>query len=123
MYKTGDLGRLLPDGRLDFQGRADNQIKLRGFRIELEEIEAAIRDFEGVHASSVQLVEYGPADFRLVAYFLGEEGVSPARLRDFLRQRLPFYMLPSELVPLESRRMGIGKRCSLRPTTSKPSFE
>lgn len=107
MYKTGDLGRLLPDGRLDFQGRADNQIKLRGFRIELEEIEAAIREFEGVHASSVQLVEYGAADFRLVAYFLGEDGVTPAQLRDFLRKRLPFYMLPSELVPLESLPMTI----------------
>ena len=102
IYKTGDLGRLLADGRLDFQGRADNQIKLRGFRIELEEIEAAIRDFEGVHASSVQLVEYGPADFRLVAYFLAEGGVDAPQLRNFLRLRLPFYMLPSELVPLDS---------------------
>jgi thioesterase domain-containing protein/acyl carrier protein len=102
IYKTGDLGRLLPDGRLDFQGRADNQIKLRGFRIELEEVEAAIRDFPGVHTSSVQLVEYGAADLRLVAYFLGEAGVHPTQLRDFLRQRLPFYMLPSELIQLES---------------------
>jgi len=107
IYKTGDLGRLLSDGRLDFQGRADNQIKLRGFRIELEEIEAAIRDFEGVHAASVQLVEYGPADLRLAAYFLGETGVDSNQLRDFLRQRLPFYMLPSELIPLESLPMTI----------------
>jgi amino acid adenylation domain-containing protein len=107
IYKTGDLGRLLADGRLDFQGRADNQIKLRGFRIELEEIESAIRDFEGVHAASVQLVEYGAADLRLVAYFLGETGITSNQLRDFLRQRLPFYMLPSELIPLESLPMTI----------------
>ncbi len=107
MYKTGDLGCLLPDGRLDFRGRADNQIKLRGFRIELEEIEAAVREFDGVHAACVQLVEYGADDLRLVAYFLGNADVAAAQLREFLRARLPFYMLPSELIPLESLPMTI----------------
>ncbi|AXC11793.1 hypothetical protein ACPOL_2471 [Acidisarcina polymorpha] len=107
MYKTGDLGRLLPDGRLDFQGRADNQIKLRGFRIELEEIEAAIREYSGVHAAVVQVVEYGPDDQRLVAYFLSDELVTVIHLRDFLRQRLPYYMLPSELIPLATLPMTI----------------
>ncbi len=102
IYKTGDLGRLLPDGRLDFQGRADSQIKLRGFRIELEEIEAAVREFAGVHAAVVQLVEYGPDDQRLVGYYLSDHTVTEAELRDFLRQRLPFYMLPSEMIPLSS---------------------
>jgi thioesterase domain-containing protein/acyl carrier protein len=107
MYKTGDLGRMLPDGRLDFQGRADNQIKLRGFRIELEEIESAMREYQGVHASSVQVVEYGADDLRLVGYFLADNEVASAQLRDFLRQRLPAYMLPSELIPLESLPMTI----------------
>ncbi len=102
MYKTGDLGRLLPDGRLDFQGRADNQIKLRGFRIELEEIEAAIREYDGMHAAVVQVVDYGGDDHRLVAYFFGDRDISEAELREFLKQRLPFYMLPSELIPLKS---------------------
>jgi amino acid adenylation domain-containing protein len=107
MYKTGDLGRMLPDGRLDFQGRADNQIKLRGFRIELEEIESAMREYRGVHASSVQVVEYGADDLRLVGYFLADGEVSSTQIRDFLRQRLPAYMLPSELIPLESLPMTI----------------
>ncbi len=107
MYKTGDLGRLLPDGRLDFQGRADNQIKLRGFRIELEEIEAAVHEYAGVHAASVQVVEYGADDKRLVAYFLGDQTVTIQGLRDFLRQRLPYFMLPSELIPLEALPMTI----------------
>lgn len=107
IYKTGDLGRLLTDGRLDFQGRVDSQIKLRGFRIELEEIEAAIREYEGVHTAVVQVVEYSPEDQRLVAYILSEAGVPQSKLRDFLRERLPFYMLPSELVPLESLPMTI----------------
>ncbi len=107
LYKTGDLGRVLPDGRLDFQGRVDNQVKLRGFRIELEEIEAAMREYAGIHAASVQLVDYGVDDQRLVAYFLSDKFVVPAALRDFLRQRLPYYMLPSELIPLESLPMTI----------------
>ena len=107
MYRTGDRGRLLPDGRLEFHGRVDNQIKLRGFRIELEEIEAAIHGFEGVHAAVAQVVDYGADDQRLVAYFFAEQQVGAAELREALRQRLPYYMLPSELIPLESLPMTI----------------
>ncbi len=107
MYKTGDLGRRLADGRLDFQGRVDNQIKLRGFRIELEEIESAIRDFEGVHAAVAEVVEYGPDDQRLVAYFFADKKVAGADLRAALRQRLPYYMMPAVLIPLESLPMTI----------------
>jgi amino acid adenylation domain-containing protein len=107
MYKTGDLGRLLPDGRLDFQGRVDNQIKLRGFRIELEEIESAIRSFECVHAAVAEVVEYGADDQRVVAYFFAERQVAAAELREALRQRLPYYMMPAELIPLESLPMTI----------------
>ena len=107
MYKTGDLGRLLPDGRLDFRGRVDNQVKLRGFRIELEEIEAAIRAVAGVHAAVVQVVDYGSGDQRLVAYYLAEPHVSADALRESLRAVLPYYMLPSALIPLESLPMTI----------------
>jgi len=117
MYKTGDLGRLLPDGRLDFQGRVDSQIKLRGFRIELEEIESAMRDFEGVHAAVAEVVEYGADDQRLVAYFFAEKTVAAASLREALRQRLPYYMMPAVLIPLDSLPMTLnGKvdRAALR---------
>jgi len=124
MYKTGDLGRVLPDGRLDFTGRVDNQVKLRGFRIELEEIEAAMREFSGVHAAVVQLVEHGADDQRLVAYFLGLGQVGVAELREFLRERLPFYMLPSELIPLESLPMTInGKVDRVALDTVRVKFE
>jgi amino acid adenylation domain-containing protein len=102
MYKTGDLGRLLSDGRLDFQGRVDNQVKLRGFRIELEEIESAIRDFEGVYAAVAEVVEYGADDQRLVGYFFAERQIAAAELREALRQRLPYYTMPSVLIALES---------------------
>jgi amino acid adenylation domain-containing protein len=107
MYKTGDLGRLLPDGRLDFQGRVDSQVKLRGFRVELEEVESAIRSFEGVHAAFAEVVEYGADDHRLVGYFFAKKEIVAAELRTALRQRLPYYMIPSVLVPLESLPMTI----------------
>ncbi len=79
MYKTGDLGRLLPGGRLDFQGRVDSQVKLRGFRIELEEVESGIRAFEGVHAAFAEVVEYGADDQRLVGYFFAEKQIDAVR--------------------------------------------
>jgi amino acid adenylation domain-containing protein len=127
MYKTGDLGRLLPDGRLDFQGRVDNQVKLRGFRIELDEIEAAMRGVEGVHAAVAEVVDYGAGDQRLVAYFFAQRRIDDrqmaapqivaAELREALRQRLPYYMMPSALIPLASLPMTLnGKvdRAALR---------
>lgn len=107
IYKTGDLGKLLPDGRLDFLGRVDNQIKLRGFRIELEEIEAALRSHDGVHTAVAEVVEYGADDQRLVAYFFAEKQVVATELREALRQRLPYYMMPSELIPLDTVPMTI----------------
>jgi amino acid adenylation domain-containing protein len=124
MYKTGDLGRLLPGGRLDFQGRVDNQVKLRGFRIELEEVESGIRAFEGVHAAFAELVEYGADDHRLVGYFFADKQIDAAELRGALRQRLPYYMMPSVLIPLESLPMTInGKVDRAALKTIRLAFE
>jgi len=124
MYKTGDLGSLLPDGRLDFQGRVDSQVKLRGFRIELEEVESAIRTFEGVHAAFAEVVEYGAEDERLVGYFFAEKRIEAAELRAALRQRLPYYMMPSVLIPLESLPMTInGKVDREALKTIRAAFE
>ncbi|MET0626706.1 MAG: phosphopantetheine-binding protein, partial [Pyrinomonadaceae bacterium] len=103
LYRTGDLGRYLDDGRIDFLGRADFQVKLRGFRIELGEIEAAL----GAHPSVRQCVAVvrgeGAGDAQLVAYVVGaDEAVAAGELRDFVRRRLPEYMVPSRFVPLDS---------------------
>lgn len=102
IYRTGDLGRELPDGRFEFAGRSDEQVKIRGFRIELKEIEEAIREYDGVHAVSVQAIEISFGDQRLVAYIQGLPAVDIARLKEFLRKRLPSYMVPSEYVEIDA---------------------
>lgn len=103
LFKTGDRVRYLPDGNLDFVGRADSQIKLRGFRIELGEIKAALDALPGVHRSIVMLRQDVPGDPRLVAYMLPKAGTQPvaAELRPALARTLPDYMLPSAFMMLE----------------------
>jgi amino acid adenylation domain-containing protein len=95
LYKTGDVVSYRANGILDFLGRVDNQIKIRGFRVELEEIEQALRSHEGVNDCVVVLRE--DHDKRLVAYVVAEEGSEPtaSELRNLLRGKLPSYMVPA----------------------------
>ncbi|PHM22404.1 non-ribosomal peptide synthase/polyketide synthase [Xenorhabdus ehlersii] len=104
MYKTGDLGRWLPDGNIEYLGRNDFQVKLRGFRIELGEIEARLTQCDGVREAVVIAREDESGQRRLVAYLLPQEGIElePAALRQQLAQHLAEYMLPSAFVTLES---------------------
>ncbi|MGH9361753.1 MAG: non-ribosomal peptide synthetase, partial [Thermoanaerobaculia bacterium] len=105
LYRTGDLGRWLPDGQLLCLGRVDQQVKLRGFRIELLEIEAALREHPAVGQAVVALREDAPGDRRLIAYVVprGESGPpAAAELVAFLAGKLPAYMLPAAFVALES---------------------
>jgi amino acid adenylation domain-containing protein len=99
LYKTGDLGRYLPDGRIEFLGRIDHQVKVRGFRIELGEVEAALRQHTAVHDALVLALDQGHGP-RLVAYVVGA-AAAMEDLRPFLSQSLPSYMVPSAFVPLE----------------------
>ncbi len=101
LYRTGDLGRFLPDGRIDFLGRADFQVKIRSHRIELGEIEAVLMQAPGV-AQAVVAARGDQGDLRLVAYVVPADGAAPsqAELRAFLRERLPEYMEPSAFVTL-----------------------
>jgi acyl carrier protein len=100
LYATGDLARYLEDGDIEYLGRIDGQVKIRGHRVELGEIEARARDFPGVQDAVVQLREDAPGDQRLVAYIVGS-GIDPAALREFLKAHLPGYMVPAACVPLE----------------------
>ena len=104
LYRTGDLARWLPDGSIEFLGRVDYQVKLRGFRIELEEIETILSQHEYIQQSVVLVRGNQPENRRLVAYVVPESGMplSFNDLRGYLRQYLPDYMIPSIFVIMDA---------------------
>lgn len=104
LYQTGDLARYLADGNIEFAGRRDNQVKLRGFRIELGEIEAALSEYGAVREAVVLARDDVAPHRQLVAYVVSKQGHDPqvAELRDFLKNRLPHYMVPAAFVPLSA---------------------
>jgi len=102
LYKTGDLGRLLPDGQIAFLGRIDDQIKIRGYRIEPDEIVRALDQHPDIRASTVVARQDSGGEKRLVAYVVSDAECdpSPVGLRDFLGGLLPEYMIPTAFVRL-----------------------
>ena len=103
LYRTGDIVRWLPNGELEFIGRRDFQVKVRGFRVELGEIETALRRVEEVVDAVVLLREDNPGDKRLVAYVVAEERqhFQQSAVLEWLGSVLPEYMLPSAIVALD----------------------
>jgi acyl carrier protein len=100
LFRTGDFGRYRAGGVVEFAGRQDRQIKLRGFRIELDEIELALRNCDGVAEAAISLSQ-DKSGGRVIAYVVTESGDSAAsasRLRTSLEAQLPHYMIPSNFV-------------------------
>ena len=103
MYRTGDRARVAADGELEFLGRTDHQLKLRGFRIEPSEIETVLQEHAHVEAAVVQLIEADGHGRRLTAWLASPEPrrLNAEKLRDHLRRRLPDYMIPADFVLMD----------------------
>src|ERR1051326_945301 len=104
LYRAGDLARYRDDGNIEYLGRTDHQIKLRGFRIELGEIEAVLAGHQAIRQSAVIVREDDQDDQRLVAYVVLNEGSdtpTPDDVKEYLRTKLPEYMIPSSVIVLE----------------------
>ncbi|GAX45363.1 amino acid adenylation domain protein [Tolypothrix sp. NIES-4075] len=103
LYQTGDLARYLPDGNIEFIGRVDDQVKVRGFRVELGEVEAVLNKHPQLSQAVVTVQGNAANEKRLVAYVVPKsETVTSEQLRSFLLQKLPEYMIPSAFVTLKS---------------------
>ncbi|MEV2200359.1 amino acid adenylation domain-containing protein [Streptomyces fradiae] len=106
LYRTGDLVRRTADGALEYVGRADAQVKIRGFRVELGEIEAALLRLPEVGEAAVVVHDTGTGSKRIIGYVVAERGVDAPLDRDGIRarlgERLPEYMVPATLVPLDA---------------------
>jgi amino acid adenylation domain-containing protein len=128
IYRTGDIGRMLPDGRLLCLGRKDSQVKIRGHRIEIAEIEMALLDHPIVKDAIVVPREDPAGDRRLVAYLLTATRPAPAisELRTWLNKRLPDYMIPSTWMFLEAFPLApngkVDRRALPPPSSSRPEL-
>jgi amino acid adenylation domain-containing protein len=124
VYKTGDLGRYLADGSIEYIGRTDFQVKIRGLRVELGEIEAHIDKFDGIGQCAVVLSEEREGDQRLVAYYtaLPSQSVDTKELRKYLQSCLPDYMIPHLFMKLDKMPLSPNGKLD-RKALPKPKLE
>jgi len=128
LYTFGDRGRYRADGEMEFLGRRDQQVKIRGHRIELEEIETALAAHKGVREAVVTVREDVPGEKRLVGYIVPAEQPAPttSELHNFLKEKLPAYMLPSAFVMLDALPLTpngkLNRRALPAPDVSRPTL-
>ncbi len=129
IYKTGDIARYLPNGNIEFFGRSDQQVKVRGFRIETGEIEAALAEHPSVQQAVVVAWKERSSDASLVAYLVSassEKEADAHQLREFLRAKLPEYMIPSIFVDIESMPLTpngkVDRKALPQPSQARPDF-
>ncbi|TDD33759.1 non-ribosomal peptide synthetase [Saccharopolyspora elongata] len=123
MFRTGDLVRWNHQGELEYLGRADDQVKVRGFRIEPGEIENRLTEHAGIAEAAVVVREDQPGDRRLVAYVVPSSGDEPdvGQVRDFVRAKLPEFMVPAAVVVLDELPMTASGKLN-RKSLPKPDF-
>jgi len=102
VYHTGDIVRLLPDGNVEFVGRRDQQVKIRGFRVELTEVEAVIRQFQGISDATVIAQDAPAGGKQLVAYVVSQEKVDIQALHEFILSQKPAYMVPTATMQIDA---------------------
>ncbi len=114
MYRTGDVVRLLPDGNIDYIGRRDGMVKVRGFRIELTEVERAIRAFKGIKDATVQAFDAPSGGKQIAAYVVSDEKVDVKALESFILQTKPPYMVPAVTMQLDSIPLTVNSKVDKR---------
>ncbi|MDY6430962.1 MAG: amino acid adenylation domain-containing protein [Bacilli bacterium] len=120
-YRTGDIVRRLPNGAIDFIGRNDGQVKIRGFRIELTEVEMVIREYPDVKDCTVQAFkDENSGGMYLAAYVVSDKYINIDKLKDFIKERKPPYMVPPSIMQLEAiplnQNQKVNKRALPKPT-------
>lgn len=129
LYLTGDLGQMSEDGCLEHLGRKDSQVKIRSFRVDLSEVEAALADFESIKEAAVVAREDKLKNTQLVAYLVAKSHPAPTvtNLRKFLEKRLPEYMIPSAFVILDTLPLTatgkVDRRALPEPANSRPELD
>ncbi|MFN6465760.1 MAG: non-ribosomal peptide synthetase [Nostoc sp. DedVER02] len=128
LYKTGDLAKYLPDGNIEFLGRIDDLVKVRGFRVELGEVEAVLSKHPQINQAVAKVFGQSAREKYLVAYFVPIQGqtLTIEELRNFIQDQLPEYMIPSAFVQMESFPLTpngkVNRRALSEPTTSRPEL-
>ncbi|MHC0065903.1 amino acid adenylation domain-containing protein [Nostoc sp. UIC 10890] len=128
LYKTGDLARYLSDGNIEFLGRIDDLVKVRGFRVELGEVEAVLSKHPQINQAVAKVFGQSAREKYLVAYFVPIQGqtLTIEQLRNFIQDQLPEYMIPSAFVQMESFPLTpngkVNRRALSEPTTSRPEL-
>jgi amino acid adenylation domain-containing protein len=120
LYRTGDLARYSRDGQIEFLGRADDQFKVRGFRVELGDIESALREHAAVREAAVLAREVAGGGRRLEAYVVTQAPLSVAEVREFLRNRLPEPMIPAAFVFAERLPLNANGKLDRRALLAAP---
>jgi amino acid adenylation domain-containing protein len=125
IYRTGDLARYLPDGNIEILGRIDNQLKIRGYRVEPGEIEAVLRQHPAVADAAVVPHTFGASDVRLIGYWVpaDEQNVPLQQLRDLTASQLPFHMIPARFVRIDKLPLNANGKVDRRVLSSLPLAE